>query len=121
MVKSEKFIRKIYQKIFRILVKSENFIRKIYQKNLSENFIRKFFVCPFHPKRGPGRIRSFLLGPDSFFLFLVSRLALPSESVSESVGKRKQAEIYLAYRIYTFIFLYVFYIYPHCKNHIPSL
>ena len=64
---------------------------------------------------------SYLARTPFFFLFLVSWLALPSESVSDSVGKRKQAEIYLAYRIYTFIFLYVFYIYPHCKNHIPSL
>ena len=52
-------------------------------------------------------LTSYLARTPFFFLFLVSRLALPSESVSESVGKRKQAEIYLAYRIYTFIFLYV--------------
>ena len=75
MVKSEKFIRKFYQKIFRIL------------------------LCLY---------LSYLARTPFFFLFLVSWLALPSESVSESVGKRKQAEIYLAYRIYTFIFLYVF-------------
>lgn len=111
--KYEKFnrsFRKIYQKIFRIYQK----IFRI-QKNLSEKFIRKFFLFYYVS------YLSYLAQTPFFFLFLVSWLALPSGSVSGSVGKRKQAEIYLAYRIYTFIFLYVFYIDPHCKNHIPSL
>lgn len=112
MVKSEKFIRKIYQKIFRILVKSENFIRKFYQK------IFLILLC----------LLPFLLGPDSFFLFLVSWLALPSESVSESDGKRSKpryilliAYIPLYFSMFFTYTLTVKIIYLHCKNHIPSM
>ena len=109
MVKSEKFIRKFYQKIFRILVKSEKFIRKIYQK------IFLILLCLY---------LSYLARTPFFFLFLVSWLALPSDSV----GKRSKpryilliAYIPLYFSMFFTYTLTVKIIYLHCKNHRPSM
>ena len=71
---------------------------------------------------------SYLARTPFFFLFLVSWLALPSESVSESVGKRSKpryilliAYIPLYFSMFFTYTLTVKIIYLHCKNHIPSV
>ena len=75
------------------------------QKNLSEKIIRKFFVCSFNSKRGPGRIRSFLLGPDSFFLFIFSVSACLAERKRKR--KRRQAKASRDISCLSHIYLYI--------------
>ena len=88
------------------------------QKNLSEKFIRKFFVYYY------ASYLSYLARTPFFFLFLVSWLALPSDSV----GKRSKpryilliAYIPLYFSMFFTYTLTVKIIYLHCKKHRPSM